>query len=171
MGTTLSKLPPTLLHTDSATGDLSALIRDVPCVPVTELLITTKFTAIHCNCSWEPPLLLRIHYHDANGHHRTNYHWCMGTTLPKIPPTLLHTDDHNVAAYTVSVGAQRACDWNVLRMRLGVFLVRFFVRMNCALLQKCLVAPYGSAGTQLSHCTVRVQCRTRISHVHLMQKR
>ena len=85
MGTTLPKIPPTLLHTDSATGDLSAPIRDVPCVPVTELLITTKFTAIHCNCSWEPPLLLRIHYHDANGHHRTNYHRCMGTTLSKIP--------------------------------------------------------------------------------------
>ena len=60
---------------------------------------------------------------------------------------------------------------DVLRMRLGGVLVRFFVRMDCALLQKCLVAPYGSAGTQLSHCTVRVQCRTRISHVHLMEKR
>ena len=88
MGTTLPKIPPTLLHTDSATGDLSALIRDVPRGPVTELLITTKFTAIYCNCSWEPPLLLRIHYHDANGHHRTKSQ-VHGYHTSKIPETLL----------------------------------------------------------------------------------
>jgi hypothetical protein len=33
-----------------------------------------------------------------------------------------------------------------------------------------MVAPYGSAGTQLGHCTVQVQCRTRILRVHLMDK-
>ena len=57
---------------------------------------------------------------------------------------------------------------DVIKMRLGEFV--FFVRMDCALFQVCMVAPYGSAGTRLGHCTVQVHCGTRILHVHLMDK-
>ena len=49
---------------------------------------------------------------------------------------------------------------DVLRMTLGAFVLN--VRMDCALFQVCMVAPYGSAGTRLGHCTVQAQCRTRI---------
>ena len=42
---------------------------------------------------------------------------------------------------------------HVLRLRLGAFV--FNVRTDCALFQVCMVAPYGSAGTQLGHCTVQ----------------
>ena len=47
-------------------------------------------------------------------------------------------------------------------------LVCLFVINECVLLQACMVALYGRVGTQVGHCRVDVQCRTRILHVHLM---
>ena len=49
-------------------------------------------------------------------------------------------------------------------------LVCLFVIKECVLLQACMVALYGRVGTQVGHCRVDVQCRTRILHVHLMEK-
>ena len=48
--------------------------------------------------------------------------------------------------------------------------VCLFVIKDCVLLQACMVALYGRVGTQVGHCRVDVQCRTRILHVHLMEK-